>query len=240
MEEKVELKPDKDGFLFEIVDDNYLINRLFGLLIVTVTIFFILGYFYNFDVMKLANYDHRGHSLVFLGIPWAVIETIRIYIYLKKKDYKKIKFYETFIVNNKGDKLKIDELIDLFFLRINIVNNKVVRVPAIIIYLGFIPIGIYVYSNFLLSIFLYGLSKGERTIFTDNLVLARYDNKGVGIPLKMLIKEDRDKVIWYIEKYLNQDIYSLDKKLMRTPEYRNWNLVTEERKQEILKEKFNK
>jgi len=102
----VELVPDEDGFLFEIDDDLYILGRIIGFLSLMGIMLIVLS-LYSFDVMKLAYSDYRGYNLVYIALPFIFLESIRIPYYFYKKNYKKIKFYETYILKTNKNILNI-------------------------------------------------------------------------------------------------------------------------------------
>lgn len=240
----VELVPDKDGFLFEIDDDLYILGRIIVFLMLTCVILIVL-ILYNFDIINLSNSGYRGHYLIYLGLPLLFLESTRIVKYFYKKNYKTIKFYETHILKtNKNIKVELKDIKEGYLLKFNFENVLLIRnysflfiiyILTILIdykFIVFYPLIIlYFYSIFALSRYIYSLYKGNKTLLVDNIMLIGEDNKHmVSVPLQIINQEDKILFESYIKKYLNKNLNEFEKYTFKIPITKTENLINTETK----------
>ena len=240
----VELVPDEDGFLFEIDDDLYILGRIIGLLMLSI-IFLILMIIKDFELMDFAHSGYRGHYLVYIALPFMILESIRIPYYFYKKNYKKIKFYETYILKtNKNIKVELKDIKEGYFLKFNFEHSLLIRNYSFLLFIYILTILIdykfiffypliilYFYLIFALSRYIYSFYKGNKTLFTDNIMLIGNDNKHiVSVPLQIINQEDKIFFESYIKKYFNKNIEEFEKYKFKIPISKTENLINTETK----------
>lgn len=113
----IELIPDKNGFLFEIEDYNYILSRFATLILLVITLFIVIACF-DFNIYRVANSDHRGYFLIYVMIPWSILESIKIFVYIKSNNHKKIKFFDNRIINSKNKQIYLDNFIDGYIIKL--------------------------------------------------------------------------------------------------------------------------
>ena len=127
-----------------------------------------------------------------------------------------------FLKFNFDTALRIRNYTFLFFICILTI---VIDYRFAIVYFSMI---IYFYSMMALSRYIYSFFKGNKTLFTDNIMLIGNDNKHiVGIPLQIINQEDKVLFELYIKKYLNKNIYELEEHMLKVPLTKTNNLIKE-------------
>ena len=235
----VELVPDKDGFLFEIDDDLYILGRIIGYLFLTIS-FLIFLIVVDFDVMNHKYSSYRGYFIIYVGLPLMILESIRIPYYFYKKDYKKIKFYERYILKtSKNIKVELKDIKEGYFLKFNFENALLIRNYSFLFFIYILMIFIdyrfiffyplivlYIYLIVVLTRYIYSLYKGNKTLFVDNIMLIGEDSKHiVSVPLQIINQKDKKLFEAYIKRYLNKNIDEFEKRTFKIPINKKENLI---------------
>lgn len=229
MENKIELIPDKDGFLFEIEDYNYLLNRFCGWIASITGISFLLFYFFNGDILAMRNEGHRGYLLVTVGGAYIVFEAIKMLIYLKKKEKEKIKFYTDYIYRtNNNLKVPLENIEEGYIAKYNTFSNKIPwRISNLSTIIAFVLGGCIALFLFLVGRFFYSIFKGKKyTLETNNLILLQnnYNRYCISVALNIATQDDIEKLNQYLNQYLHTDINKMEKILYKIPEFKRNNL----------------
>ncbi len=225
----IELVPDKDGFLFEIEDYNYLLNRICGWIGVVVGSLFILFYYKNGDILALRNDGHRGYLIVTIGGTYIIFEAIKVLMYVLKDKKEKIKFYIDYIYRtNNNLKVPLTNIEEGYIAKYNTFSNKIPwRISVLSTIIAFVLGGCIVLFLFLIGRFIYSIFKGKKyTLETNNLILLQdnYNRYCISISLNIATQDEIEKLNQYLNQYLHTDINKMEKILYKIPEFKRSNL----------------
>ncbi|MDN5085490.1 hypothetical protein [Aliarcobacter butzleri] len=250
-DKNLELIPDKDGFLFEIEDHSYLLHKFIGWLIVINCVFGLLFIFFGGDILAMRNEGHRGYLLLSLGLPYILFQGIRILIYIRKDKKYKIQFYKDYIYKeSRKFKLPLCDIeegyvakynikeyqmrpINSYYLLISLIGTTMIIIWAINV-IGIIKISIgliFLFCPIVVGIFIYSLLKRKTTFKTNSLILIdkKDDTSCIDIPLNIISKKDKEKIINYIKQYLHTDINKLEKVIIAVSIFPYSNIKFDER-----------
>lgn len=228
---KIDLIPDENGFLFEIVDYNYLLNKFCEWFVILSIFLFLLIVLFDGDILALRNEGYRGYLLVTVGGSYILFEAFRMFIYCVKDKREKLKFYSNYIYRtNDNSKIYLENIKEGYIAKYNTFGNKIPpRLNNFIYYvlvLGTLLVFIII-PLLLLGRFVYSLFKGKKyTVETDNLILiqkipVRYC---IAISLKIASEEDKEKINQYLYQYIHTDINKIEKILYKIPQLQKENL----------------
>ena len=229
-DKNLELIPDKDGFLFEIEDYNYLLMKFCLWFMVFGGIMFVLFYYKNGDILALRNDGHRGYIIVTIGGIYIVFEAIKMLIYLKKKEKEKIKFYTDYIYRtNNNLKVPLVNIEEGYIAKYNTFSNKIPwRISTFVTILAFILGAAIVAIPFFIGRFIYSIFKGKKyTLETNNLILLQnnYNRYCISVALNIATKEEIEKLNQFLNQYLHTDMNNMEKILYKIPEFKRKNII---------------
>ncbi|RZV15979.1 hypothetical protein D3M61_01435 [Aliarcobacter butzleri] len=152
-DKNLELIPDKDGFLFEIEDKGYIVFKLFITLFMLILLLFL--YIVNgFSLLNIADNGRLGRLVVYISLPYFIYQLFFIIIYSIKKEKKKIKFYEKYIlIDNSNYKIVLNEIKKIYILERNNVSGKTINRNKFIVIVLF-PLFLYSFICSFLSLYI--------------------------------------------------------------------------------------
>ncbi|MCG3651152.1 hypothetical protein L5F32_02595 [Aliarcobacter butzleri] len=212
-DKNLELIPDKDGFLFEIEDKGYIVFKLFITLFMLILLLFL--YIVNgFSLLNIADNGRLGRLVVYISLPYFIYQLFFIIIYSIKKEKKKIKFYEKYIlIDNSNYKIVLNEIKKIYILERNNVSGKTINRNKFIVIVLF-PLFLYSFICSFLS--LYILTK--KTKICNLLFIMNNGDKISSISYGLLDKKFQQRISLYLKKYININFMDLEKKTFLIPD----------------------
>ena len=243
-DEKLELIPDKDGFLFEIEDHSYVLMKLVEWLSMIILLFGFVFIYFNGDILTMRNAGYREYLIVNLGLFIIVTHGVKMIFYLIRKKKEKIKFYTNYIYK-EGEKFKLSlysieegyiskynvrehkmRIFNGYLMSFGVIGTSILIIWAMIssdsiqVLILFIMFIVALLLPYIIGIFIYSLLKTKKNIYqTSSLILLdkRNGKYGISIPLNIISKEEKEKIDNYIEQYLHMDIDKIEKIFLNVP-----------------------
>ncbi|MDN5105836.1 hypothetical protein O8C79_11040 [Aliarcobacter butzleri] len=212
-DKNLELIPDKDGFLFEIEDKGYIVFKLFITLFMLILLLFL--YIVNgFSLLNIADNGRLGRLVVYISLPYFIYQLFFIIIYSIKKEKKKIKFYEKYIlIDNSNYKIVLNEIKKIYILERNNVSGKTINRNKFIVIVLF-PLFLYSFICSFLS--LYILTK--KTKICNLLFIMNNGDKISSISYGLLDKKFQQRISLYLKKYIDINFMDLERKTFLIPD----------------------
>ncbi|WP_419767043.1 hypothetical protein [Arcobacter sp.] len=209
---QIELIADKNGFLFEIEDKGYIIFRLY-ITILMLTIFLFLYAWNGFSLSNISDDGRLGRLAVYISLPFFIYQLFFIIIYNLKKEKRKIKFYEKYIlVEILNYKIICNKIKKIYILESNNVSGKVLAHNKLFLIILF---PIYLFSVCCSNLYLYILTKKNKV---DNILFIMHNGDKISsISYRLLDNKSQQKVELYFKKYMNTDFTKIEKKAFLIP-----------------------
>lgn len=203
---------NQETMLFEIEDKGYIIFKLY--MTIFILCFFLLLYAWNdFSLSNIMDDGRMGRLAVYISLPFFIYQLFFIIIYSFKKEKRKIKFYKSHILlGSLNYKIMINNIKNLYIIESNSSTGKVIGQNKFLI---LILAPLFLFSFFCSILTLYIITK---KIKVDNfLFIMNNGDKLSSIAYNSLNETDRKKVKLYFEKYVNQNIDDLPRRLILIP-----------------------